>query len=47
MYKLVIHGGAGDLSKKVLNKVNEIFKNDIEKKYEDALKECCNIGKKY
>ena len=46
MYKLVIHGGAGDLSKKVFNKINKIFKNDIEKKYEDALKECCNIGEK-
>ena len=45
MYSLVIHGGAGDLSKKAIKEVNKITGHqDIEEEYKKALTECCKIG---
>lgn len=45
MYSLVIHGGAGDLSKKAVKEVNKITGHqDIEEEYKKALTECCEIG---
>ena len=45
MYSLVIHGGAGDLSKKAVKEVNKITGyTDVEKEYKKALKECCELG---
>ena len=43
MYSLVIHGGAGDLSKKAIKELTEKTGiTDLEKRYETALKECVN-----
>ncbi len=47
MYSLVIHGGAGDLSKKAIKELTEKTGiTDLEKRYETALKECCELGEK-
>ena len=48
MYSLVIHGGAGDLTKSAIKKINvETNKIDLEKEYKNALEECCKIGETY
>lgn len=46
MYSLVIHGGAGDLTKKAIEEIkNKTGIPDLEDRYKIALKECCEIGK--
>jgi L-asparaginase / beta-aspartyl-peptidase len=45
MYSLVIHGGAGDLTKSAIKRINvETNKINLEKEYKNALEECCKIG---